>query len=124
MIVTPSLNHLDVQPSDEFVVLATDGLWDVMEPSDVMRWARNKFKQGKGAKEVSLLTRQEGRAGAVSWALVSRARGVQLLLPARAFSANGTGHAETTRMCAGYGWLCTSTLRMVTLCLGSKAATC
>lgn len=59
VIVTPSLNHLDVQPSDEFVVLATDGLWDVMEPSDVMRWARNKFKQGKGAQEVSVLGWQE-----------------------------------------------------------------
>lgn len=54
VIVTPDISQTDLSMStDEFLVIATDGLWDVMPASDVMRWVKNKLKNGQTAQEVS-----------------------------------------------------------------------
>jgi serine/threonine protein phosphatase PrpC len=40
-------------PDDEFLVVASDGLWDAVPPPDVLRYARTQFKSGKNAQEVA-----------------------------------------------------------------------
>lgn len=37
---------------DEFLLMATDGLWDCMPPADAIQYARKQFKQGKSAQQV------------------------------------------------------------------------
>jgi serine/threonine protein phosphatase PrpC len=40
-------------PDDEFLVVASDGLWDAVPAADALRYARAQFKQGKGAQAVA-----------------------------------------------------------------------
>lgn len=42
--VTPDVTVTDIAPEDEFLIVATDGLWDALPPADAVRWARKEFK--------------------------------------------------------------------------------
>ncbi len=39
---------------DEFLVLSTDGLWDVFEPDRAMQWARKELSKGLTPEQVRL----------------------------------------------------------------------
>jgi len=46
VIVTPDATDTDLTEDDEFLVLSTDGLWDVMPAREAMQWARRDFLKG------------------------------------------------------------------------------
>lgn len=52
VIVTPDATDTELKPEDEFLVVATDGLWDVMPPAEALKWARKEFKAGACAQQV------------------------------------------------------------------------
>lgn len=41
-----------LQPEDEFLVIASDGLWESVPVLDAIRWARKEFQAGKKPNEV------------------------------------------------------------------------
>lgn len=51
--VEPDVKVIDIVPEDEFLILATDGLWDAMPTVEVIRWARREFKAKSTAQEVA-----------------------------------------------------------------------
>ncbi|KAF8071024.1 PPH1 [Scenedesmus sp. PABB004] len=54
VIPVPDVAVLDLDGlTDEFLVIATDGLWDCMPPPDAVRFARQQFRGGKDAQEVA-----------------------------------------------------------------------
>mmetsp|Transcript_16198 Transcript_16198/g.27828 ORF Transcript_16198/g.27828 Transcript_16198/m.27828 type:complete len:381 (+) Transcript_16198:1-1143(+) len=63
VIATPSTWDQPIQEDDEFIVLSSDGLWDVMPPRDVMSWARKELMKGSTPQEVaaSLVTLADKR---------------------------------------------------------------
>lgn len=53
VIPVPDVSQVDFDDQDEFLVIATDGLWDCMPPAEAIRFARGQFKQGKSAQQVA-----------------------------------------------------------------------
>lgn len=53
VVATPDVTELVLKDTDEFVVIASDGLWDVMPSRDVIQVARNNFKRRATAQEVA-----------------------------------------------------------------------
>lgn len=54
VIPLPDVTMVDFDRDlDEFLVVATDGLWDCMPPAEAIRFARSQFKQGKSAQAVA-----------------------------------------------------------------------
>lgn len=53
VVATPQVTEVELVPEDEFLVIATDGLWDFMPPLDVLRWTRRELKAGKSAEDVA-----------------------------------------------------------------------
>lgn len=48
------LNEMGFMQEDEFLVVSTDGLWDVMPPKEAMLYARKELLRGKRPQEVRL----------------------------------------------------------------------
>lgn len=44
--VEPDVNQLRLRPEDAFVILASDGLWDVLEDSDAVAIAKKSLAKG------------------------------------------------------------------------------
>ncbi|KAK9810556.1 hypothetical protein WJX73_000453 [Symbiochloris irregularis] len=53
VVALPDVTELDRDEDDEFIVLATDGLWDVMSNKDVVQWGRKEFDKGRTAQQVA-----------------------------------------------------------------------
>eukprot|EP00879_Flechtneria_rotunda_P026088 GHRR01027772.1.p1 GENE.GHRR01027772.1~~GHRR01027772.1.p1 ORF type:complete len:246 (+),score=82.68 GHRR01027772.1:386-1123(+) len=54
VIPLPDVAQLEFDPDqDEFLIIATDGLWDCMPPLDACRFARQQFRSGKDAHQVA-----------------------------------------------------------------------
>lgn len=53
VIPLPEVREVELTPADEFLVLASDGLWDYMPVADVLRFARQQFKAGRSAEQVA-----------------------------------------------------------------------
>ncbi|KAF5841103.1 phosphatase 2C-like domain-containing protein [Dunaliella salina] len=53
VIVNPATASADLTEEDEFLVVSTDGLWDVMQPREAMLYARKELLRGKSAQEVA-----------------------------------------------------------------------
>ena len=56
--VEPDISHFEITPEDKLVLLASDGLWDVINP--------------RAACEIALVARREGRSATddiVKWAI-------------------------------------------------------
>ena len=51
VVATPDVTELRLREGeDEFLIVASDGLWDYMPAGEAVRWARNEFKRGCGAR--------------------------------------------------------------------------
>lgn len=53
MISVPDCSEVDLKPEHEFVIVATDGLWDVVSSSQAVSFVRAEFKAGKTAQEAA-----------------------------------------------------------------------
>jgi serine/threonine protein phosphatase PrpC len=53
VIVAPDVTELKLEDDDEFVVIASDGLWDVMGSRDVIQFSRTNFKKKMNAQDVA-----------------------------------------------------------------------
>jgi len=53
VIVTPDASDTRLTEDDELLVVATDGMWDVLPPLEALRWARKEFKARRNAQEVA-----------------------------------------------------------------------
>ena len=52
VIVTPDISDQQLGPDDELLIVATDGLWDVLPPLETLRLAKSRFKDGNSAEQV------------------------------------------------------------------------
>lgn len=53
VVVTPDVSETVLTPDDEFLIIASDGLWDVLPPREAVSWARREFKARKSAEQVA-----------------------------------------------------------------------
>nr|AUI41107.1 TAP38 [Haematococcus lacustris] len=53
VVVTPATLDTHLTKEDEFLVVSTDGLWDVMPPRDAMQWARKELLKGARPTQVA-----------------------------------------------------------------------
>jgi protein phosphatase 1G len=53
VIAEPDVTRVRFLPEDEFLVMATDGLWDAVPMAEVVAWARKQFNAGAGAQQVA-----------------------------------------------------------------------
>nr|GEZ65245.1 protein phosphatase 2C 57 [Tanacetum cinerariifolium] len=45
VIATPDIYHVTLAPDAEFVLLATDGLWDYIKSSEAVNFVRNQLRE-------------------------------------------------------------------------------
>ncbi|KAI8475375.1 MAG: phosphatase 2C-like domain-containing protein [Monoraphidium minutum] len=53
VIVTPDVTEVRFTPEDDFLIMATDGLWDAVPVAEAAALARKQFSAGKSAQEVA-----------------------------------------------------------------------
>ncbi|CAE7526542.1 unnamed protein product [Symbiodinium microadriaticum] len=53
IIPDPECISVELQPCDEFLILASDGLWDVVSKPEAVRRVRASFDEGKPPETVS-----------------------------------------------------------------------
>ncbi|KAK9916403.1 hypothetical protein WJX75_002189 [Coccomyxa subellipsoidea] len=53
LVATPDVVEAPVLEDDEFLILATDGLWDVVTSHDAVSMARNDFKKRRSAQQIA-----------------------------------------------------------------------
>ncbi|DBA83228.1 TPA: hypothetical protein ACH3X2_006741 [Trebouxia sp. C0005] len=53
VVCDPDVTEIQLKDDDEFVLVASDGLWDVMDSKHAVSIARQQFKRGKDAQEVA-----------------------------------------------------------------------
>ena len=53
LVATPEIKEETLGPGDAFVLMATDGLWDVVSPAEAVNVATRLFKQGAHPKAVA-----------------------------------------------------------------------
>lgn len=49
LIAEPDINHFEIQPDDKLVIVASDGLWDVVDPIQACEIALNAKRNGRSA---------------------------------------------------------------------------
>lgn len=55
----PEIISVDVEEGDEFIVIATDGLWDVMESADAVNFVKLSLKEGISKDKIAQVIVQE-----------------------------------------------------------------
>lgn len=53
VVSTPDVSEVWLGEEDEFLLVASDGLWDAMPISEATRWARKEFKAGRSPQQVA-----------------------------------------------------------------------
>jgi len=53
LVCTPDVTELELLPDDQFIIIATDGLWDVMSSEDAVRFVSQQFKKGRSAEAIT-----------------------------------------------------------------------
>lgn len=52
VIATPDITELELRDGDEFLILACDGIWDVMSNQEAVDFVRKRIRQGQSLKEI------------------------------------------------------------------------
>jgi serine/threonine protein phosphatase PrpC len=50
VVATPDITEFEVQEGDEFLILACDGIWDVLSNQEAVDFVRSRLKQGMSLK--------------------------------------------------------------------------
>jgi protein phosphatase 1A len=53
VLSTPDVTETVLTEDDEFLIVASDGLWDVLPPREAVAWARKEFRAKKDASQVA-----------------------------------------------------------------------
>lgn len=53
VVAVPDVTETWLSEDDEFLIVASDGLWDVMPPREAVQWARKEFKAKRDASAVA-----------------------------------------------------------------------
>ncbi|EFJ41395.1 hypothetical protein VOLCADRAFT_68313, partial [Volvox carteri f. nagariensis] len=53
VVATPDVTETLLTEDDEFLIVASDGLWDVLPPREAVAWARKEFRAKKDASQVA-----------------------------------------------------------------------
>eukprot|EP01042_Synura_sphagnicola_P004875 gene4875-6207_t len=72
VISEPEVVDMVVQPTFEFLVLASDGLWDVMSPDECVNFVRRRLNEHKDCQRaaIELVAKAEGRGTADNTSVV------------------------------------------------------
>ncbi len=52
-MATPDVTEIALKEEDEFIILASDGLWDVMTSKDAVEFARKDLQKGRSLQSVA-----------------------------------------------------------------------
>jgi protein phosphatase 1G len=52
VVATPDITTFELQKGDEFLILACDGIWDVLSNQEAVDFVRKKIKQGEDLKSI------------------------------------------------------------------------
>ena len=52
VIATPDITELELHEGDEFLVLACDGIWDVLSNQEAVDFVRKRIRQGQSLKQI------------------------------------------------------------------------
>jgi serine/threonine protein phosphatase PrpC len=52
VVATPDITDLELREGDEFLILACDGIWDVMSNQEAVDFARKRIRQGQSLKSI------------------------------------------------------------------------
>lgn len=53
MVSAPDVTEIALREDDEFLILASDGLWDVVSSKDAVEIARKDLQKGRSLKAVA-----------------------------------------------------------------------
>ena len=53
VVATPDVTEIAIKDDDEFIILASDGLWDVMSSKDAVDFARKDLQKGRSLQSVA-----------------------------------------------------------------------
>ena len=53
VVATPDVTEIALKAEDEFIILASDGLWDVMTSKDAVDFARKDLQKGRSLQSVA-----------------------------------------------------------------------
>lgn len=52
VVATPDITELKLQDGDEFLIIACDGIWDVLSNQEAVDFVRRRIKQGQSLKQI------------------------------------------------------------------------
>lgn len=52
VVATPDITDFELQDGDEFIVLACDGIWDVLSNQEAVDFVRKRIRQGQSLKSI------------------------------------------------------------------------
>ena len=52
VVATPDITDFELQDGDEFLILACDGIWDVLSNQEAVDFVRKRIKQGQALKSI------------------------------------------------------------------------
>jgi len=52
VVATPDITDLELREGDEFLIIACDGIWDVMSNQEAVDFARKRIRQGQSLKHI------------------------------------------------------------------------
>eukprot|EP00210_Caulerpa_lentillifera_P005250 g5017.t1 len=53
LVCIPDVTEMDLTSADDFIIIATDGLWDVLSSVEAVRFVRRQFKRGSTVQKIT-----------------------------------------------------------------------